>query len=153
MRGLYEQNAAYFDQQLLAFLQGLEQRGVMDNSMIVISADHGEELFELGGVYHGWQINPWVMHVPLFIHYPLSAPAAPGAGIRSRPVNLIDLAPTICQAMGAEIVRNSPWQGVSLLQHEPAQSRSFLLLSWKNPVVGQLSFSPFRMVVLDLNSG
>jgi len=153
MRGLYEQNVAYFDAQLLAFLRGLEQRGLMANSTIVVTADHGEELFELGGVYHGWQINPWVMHVPLFIHYPACAPAAPPPAILSRPVNLIDLAPTICQTMGAKIARNSSWQGLSLLDPEPAEARSFLLLSWKNPLVGQISFSPLRMQVLDLNSG
>ena len=152
MRGLYEQNVAYFDAKLLAFLQGLQERGLLKDSMIVICADHGEELFDLGGVYHGWQINPWVMHVPLFIHYPNCVPAPP-AQVLTRPVNLIDLAPTICQTMGVEIERKSNWQGLSLLEPEPAEPRSFLLLSWKNPLVGQMSFSPCRMLVLDLNSG
>lgn len=153
MRALYEQNAAYFDQQLLAFLKGLERRGELENSTIVVTADHGEELFEMGGVYHGWQINPWVMHVPLFVHYPAGSTPAPQPGANPRPVNLIDLAPTLCQTMGLDIVRDSEWQGVSLLQPEPSTPRSFLLLSWKNRLVGKLTFRPARMLVLDLNSG
>lgn len=153
MRALYEQNVAYFDEQLLRFLKGLQARGLLDNSMVVVCADHGEEMFEQGGVYHGWQINPWVMHVPLLVHYPLCLSAAPGPGVVNRPANLIDLAPTICEAMGVEIVRHSSWQGVSLLAPEPAEPRSFLLLSWKNPLVGRMSFNPTRMLVLDLNSG
>jgi Sulfatase len=146
--------AGYSGESWSPFLRGLKQRGLMDNSLIVICADHGEELYDMGGVYHGWQINPWVMHVPLFIHYPVCVPAtAPPPNVLSRPVNLIDLAPTICQTMGVEIVHNSRMQGLSLLEPEPAEPRSFLLLSWKNPVVGEMSFSPCRMRVLDLDSG
>ena len=153
MRALYEQNVKYFDLQLLAFLKGLQQRGQLENSTIVVTADHGEELFEMGGVYHGWQINPWVMHVPLFVHYSSLTGSPPRPGTNPRPVNLIDLAPTLCESMGMTIVRESPWQGINLLQPEPSNPRSFLLLSWKNRLVGQLTFAPTRMLVLDLNSG
>jgi hypothetical protein len=154
MRALYEQNAAYFDQKLKAFLEALEQRKVLSKAVVLITGDHGEEVFDLGGLYHGWQINPWVMRVPLFIHYPTGTHAALPAGtISLRPVNLIDIAPTLCQVMGVSILRNSEWQGVNLLEPEPSTSRSFLLLSWETPLVGRVSFSPLRMLVMNLESG
>lgn len=154
MRALYEQNAAYFDLHLEGFLQGLEQRGILRDSLVVITGDHGEEVFDLGGLYHGWQINPWVMQVPLYVHYPEGTRDAPSPGtVSGRPVNLIDLAPTICQAMGVRVVRNSSCQGISLLSSEPSEPRSFLLLSWETPLVGRISFSPLRMLVLNFESG
>jgi hypothetical protein len=41
IQSLYEHNAAYLDKHLLRFLEGLTQRGLLDDSLIVITADHG----------------------------------------------------------------------------------------------------------------
>lgn len=154
MQALYEHNARYFDQQLLTFLKGLKERGLLEQSLVIVTADHGEEFFDLGGLYHGWHINPTVMHVPLFVHYPLDQTNAPAPGtVSQRVVNLIDLAPTICNVMGLSIRRESSLQGISLLSANEASNRTFLLLNWCSPIVGDLSFSPPRMRVLDCASG
>jgi hypothetical protein len=154
LRALYEHNAHYFDQQLLMFLKGLEERGLLEASLVIVTADHGEEFFDLGGLYHGWHINPPVMHVPLFVHYPHDQTNAPMPGtISQRVVNLIDLAPTICEAMGASICRESPLQGVSLLSANGPSNRTFPLLNWCSPIAGELGFSPARMRVLNCESG
>jgi hypothetical protein len=154
LQALYEQNARYFDQQLLSFLKELAERGLLEQSLVIVTADHGEEFFDFGGLYHGWHLNPPVMHVPLFVHYPHSETKAPAPGTLShRPVNLIDLAPTICETMGVSIRRESPLQGVSLLSAEVPSNRTFPLFNWCSPVVGDLSFSPPRMRVLDCESG
>jgi hypothetical protein len=154
LRALYEQNARYFDQQLLTFLKGLAERGLLEQSLVIVTADHGEEFFDLGGLYHGWHINPTVMHVPLFVHYPLgqSNAPAPNTSLR-RPVNLIDLAPTICETMGISIRPDSSLQGVSLLSANEPSDRTFPLLNWCSPIVGDLNFSPPRMRVLNCESG
>jgi hypothetical protein len=154
LQGLYEHNARYFDQQLLSFLKGLADRGLLEQSLVILTADHGEEFFDFGGLYHGWHLNPPVMHVPLFVHFPLPQTNAPAPGTLSqRPVNLIDLAPTICETMGVSIRRESSLQGISLLSAEVPSNRSFPLFNWCSPIVGDLSFSPPRMRVLDCESG
>jgi hypothetical protein len=154
MRALYEHNTEYLDLHLRAFLEKLEQRGILEHALVVLTSDHGEEVFDLGGLYHGWQINPWVMHVPLFIHFPQGQAGAPPRGtVSQRPVNLVDIAPTICQIMGTPITRESPWQGISLLEPEPPEPRTFPMLSWKTRLLGRVTFSPARLSVLDLNSG
>jgi hypothetical protein len=127
---------------------------LLEQSLIIVTADHGEEFFDLGGLYHGWHINPPVMHVPLFVHYPPEQTNAPPPGRTSeRVVNLIDLAPTICGVMGISIRRESPLQGVNLLSFDELANRTFLLLNWCSPIVGDLSFAPLRMRVLDCESG
>jgi hypothetical protein len=89
----------------------------------------------------------------LFVHFPLPYTNAPAPGTLSqRPVNLIDLAPTVCESMGVSIRRESSLQGVSLLSME-VTNRSFPLFNWCSPIVGDLSFSPPRMRVLDSESG
>src|SRR5262249_44869291 len=153
LRALYEHNAHYFDQQLLTFLKGLADRGLLEQSLVIVTADHGEEFFDLGGLYHGWHINPPVMHVPLFVHFPFAHTNAPAPGtLAQRAVNLTDLAPTICDTMGVSIRHESSLQGISLLSEEPS-NRTFSLLNWCSPIVGDLSFSPPRMRVLDCASG
>jgi hypothetical protein len=154
MRALYVHNARYMDLHLLEFLERLEQRELLDNTMVVVTSDHGEELGDFGGLYHGWQLNPYIMHVPLMIHYPRNQQVAPRPGtVSDRPVNLVDLAPTVCQVMGAPIQRASRWQGLSLLEPEPTEARSFPMLSWQTPLVGRVTFNPSRMVVLNPQTG
>jgi hypothetical protein len=154
MRALYDHNARFFDQQLLLFLEGLEERGLLKQSLVIVTADHGEEFLDLGGLYHGWHINPAVMHVPLFVHFPAMQTNAPPPGTLSRRVvNLIDLAPTICESMGVSIRRESTLQGLSLLSPNELPNRAILLLNWCSPIVGELSFSPAQMRVLNCESG
>jgi hypothetical protein len=154
MRELYDHNARFFDQQLLLFLKGLEERGLLKQSLVIVTADHGEEFLDLGGLYHGWHINPTVMHVPLFVHFPATQTNAPPPGTLSpRVVNLIDLAPTICETMAVSIRRESSLQGLSLLSPNEPPNRAILLLNWCSPIVGELSFSPAQMRVLNCESG
>jgi len=80
MLALYENNVAYVDAHLRLFIEALEKRGKLHESLFLVAADHGEEFFEYGRVFHGWEINPAVMRVPLYVHYPAGiAPQEQGA--------------------------------------------------------------------------
>jgi hypothetical protein len=153
MKTLYEHNAAHLDRHLQRWLEGLDARGLLDDALVVITSDHGEEVFDYGGLYHGWQINPAIAAVPLLVHYPAGYHGAPAPGQSlERAVNLIDVAPTICEVMGASLRRESTLQGVSLLAPAPAR-RSFPLLSWKTRALGRVETSPPRLLALDAESG
>ena len=155
MLALYENNVAYVDAHLRLFIEALEKRGKLHESLFLVAADHGEEFFEYGRVFHGWEINPAVMRVPLYVHYPAGiAPQEQGA-VSDLFVNLIDVAPTLTEVMGVPISRTSEVQGISLLaQHrDPPQGRYFPLFSWMSPLIGEVRSRPLSMRVLDAQTG
>jgi len=93
----YDAAIAYLDAELGRFLTGLANLGVLENSLVVITSDHGELFGRSGAVGHdGVGILPGVFHVPLLIRYPGSHTAADD----HRSVSAIDLYPTILDVCG-----------------------------------------------------
>lgn len=99
-RRLYDGEISYLDQQLGVLIDGLRQRGLYDSTLIVLTADHGEEFQEHGGWWHGTTLYDEQTHVPLVIKPPLG-------GARGRVVDemamSLDIAPTILTAAGARV--------------------------------------------------
>jgi arylsulfatase A-like enzyme len=91
----YDEEVAFVDAQLGLLLEGLEQRGLLREGLVVLTADHGEELFEHGSFEHGHSVWQELLHVPL---------AFWGGAVRPGrdpvPVSLVDLAPTLLDAVG-----------------------------------------------------
>lgn len=92
----YEGEIAHLDRQLDRFLAALEEEGLLENSVVVVTADHGEAFLEHGLVEHGllYEEN---LHVPLFIRGPGRVPQ--GVAVRTR-VDLIDVLPTLLELLG-----------------------------------------------------
>lgn len=80
------------------------------NTMLVFTADHGEELWEHGSVGHAKTVYGEVARVPLLIFLPGLKPARIDA-----PVETIDIEPTLATALGLPIL--PVWQGSSLLKN------------------------------------
>jgi len=93
---LYDEGIRYADEALGGFLAYLDQRlGILDETLVVILSDHGEEFGEHGSFLH-WQIyHRPNLHVPLLIRLP----GAPGARIAT-PVETIDVTPTVLELLG-----------------------------------------------------
>jgi arylsulfatase A-like enzyme len=109
VRALYDSNVSYQDDVLGQLVEKLNTWGIYDQTMIVITADHGDELWEDGRVGHGGSERETLLHVPLVVHYPPQFPA----GKIVEGVEAIDIVPTLADALG---VANDPeWQGASLL--------------------------------------
>src|SRR5258705_3933397 len=73
----YAGEIAFADEQVGRLLRFLKDKGVYQNTVIVLSGDHGESLGEHGEKTHGFFIYNATMHVPLIIHLPgKSAPVA-----------------------------------------------------------------------------
>ncbi len=88
-----------------ALLAALEQRGVLDHTVVVVTADHGEEFFDHGGWGHGHSLFTELVHVPLI----LSAPSLLPAGRRvSTQVRSIDLVPTLLELLALELPATAP---------------------------------------------
>lgn len=68
---LYHGEISYQDAYLRGFLAKVEELGLFEDTMIVITNDHGEELEDNGGLGHGWRLY----EDPLMVYYPPLFPA------------------------------------------------------------------------------
>src|SRR6266446_1035852 len=110
----YDGEIAFADEQVGRLLRFLKDNGLYQNTVIVLSGDHGESLGEHGEKTHGFFIYNVTMHVPLIIRLPENRlPENAAARAVADPVSLVDLMPTILRTVGLEIP--SQVQGRSLL--------------------------------------
>lgn len=89
----YDTAVRYSMDELGRFLDELRARNLYDNSLIVVTADHGEELFDHGGFSHGYSLYNEVLHVPLYVKLPGQTT---GRRVDTR-VSTVDLAPTLME--------------------------------------------------------
>jgi arylsulfatase A-like enzyme len=110
----YDGEIAAVDAILGQFLDALRRDALYDAALIIVLSDHGEGLGDHGEDEHGVLLYREALHVPLFVKLPRNA----RAGTReSRPVQLIDVLPTILSATGVEPPTNA--HGVTLLDPAP----------------------------------
>ena len=104
----YDNAIGYLDSELGKLLAQLEQRGVLERTIVIITSDHGEEFFEHGLWDHGNSLYHPSVHVPLLVIAPGLAPA--GVTV-SQPVSIRSLPATV-----ADLLRwsESPFPGASL---------------------------------------
>ena len=100
----------WVDSCLGQFFDYLKQRGMYDNSIIIVTSDHGDATGEFGRMSHSNAIWPEVMKVPLIIHLPPS--------LRQRVVyddtrlaTLTDVTPTLLYLLGHRPIRTNPLYG------------------------------------------
>ncbi len=98
IRAAYDEEISFVDREIERFLSGLEARGIEDETIVILTSDHGEEMFEHGGFEHGHSLYNEVLRVPLIVWDPNALP-----GRRLEPVSLVDIAPMILDAVGVEI--------------------------------------------------
>jgi arylsulfatase A-like enzyme/Flp pilus assembly protein TadD len=105
----YDGEIAFADEQIGQFLATLKKRGTYDDTLIVVTADHGEGLMEHSEPSHSLLVFDSTMHVPLIVKLPGEKSGRRVDGLAS----LVDVAPTILAALGVAIPRDV--QGQSLL--------------------------------------
>ena len=93
----YDTAVRYATDQLGAFLEELAARGLFDDALIVVTADHGDEFFEHGGFSHGYTLHEEVVRIPLLVKLPGQRT---GRRVAQR-VALMDVLPTVAEAVGA----------------------------------------------------
>lgn len=87
---LYDEEIAFFDEQFKALLERLRTSGLLDESIVIFAADHGEEFLEHGHIKHCRALFDNSIRVPLFLHIPGIDPK-----VVTKPVQNLDLVPTI----------------------------------------------------------
>jgi arylsulfatase len=110
----YDAEIAHTDEQIGRLLTGLEDRELLGNTVIVFTADHGEEFGEHGGHLH-YTLHDEVVRVPLVIQAPSLEP-----GVRSEVSEQIDLLPTILALLGIEPEESYPGRNLLVGAGEPS---------------------------------
>ncbi len=87
----YDGAIAFADEQLGRLVEALRRSGQLDRTLLVVTADHGEEFYEHHNWRHGNQLYNEVVHVPLLFRFPGHVPAAR----RSDLAMLVDVFPTL----------------------------------------------------------
>jgi arylsulfatase A-like enzyme len=123
LAALYDQGIRYTDHWIGELADGLEARGLAGNTLLVVTADHGEELGDHGGLEHTRTFYEEVMRIPLIV----DAPGLPSGQVVTTQVGLVDLFPTVLDVMG--VFYDGPVQGISLrpaLEGRPLPERDMV---------------------------
>ncbi len=104
----YDAALRYTDERLGELLAHLAELGLSEETLIVVTSDHGEEFFEHGHLQHGRTLYEELLAIPLVFHGPGVPPR-----VLERPAMLIDVAPTILARLG--LARDARAQGLDLL--------------------------------------
>ncbi len=95
---LYDGDILHLDSFIKKFMEELNSLGLLNDTLIVITADHGEQFREHGGVFHGSSLYNEEMHLPLLILYPGCSPK-----IIDKTAGHTDLLPTIATMLGIRL--------------------------------------------------
>lgn len=93
---LYDGTIAYTDRQLGRLLRGLARRGRLDRTLVIVTADHGEELWDHKQFFHGQSLFDELLHVPMLVRFP---DVGHGRVVDSV-VSTVDVLPSVAAVMG-----------------------------------------------------
>ena len=128
---LYDGEIFYADGVLARLLAALERQGLRDNTIIVVTSDHGEEFMDHGQVQHN-NVYDEVLRVPMIVHHP-----AMSDGIRyDAPASNVDLYPTLADWFGFDDDKRT--DGISHFRRQP-EGRAVIGMAMTNQVDRQVS--------------
>ncbi len=101
LQSLYDAEIRYIDSNIEKIKKSLQQNGLDKNTVLIITADHGEEFWDHNNYEHGHTLYNELIHVPLIISGPHVKPLSV-----ERNVSLVDLLPTLMDLVGADSVKH-----------------------------------------------
>lgn len=119
LRALYDAEIRYVDHRLGQFISMLRDLKILDDTLLIITSDHGENLGEHGLMDHQYSLHDTLIHIPLIVRFP---EAFAGGSRIDAPVQTTDFLPTVSELLDAE---------PDALPSEQRQGESFLNLSTK----------------------
>ncbi len=148
----YDSEILHVDRELTRLLSELEKRFTRP-FVLAISADHGEEFREHGGVYHGSTLFDEQVRVPLIVRGPKLSPA-----VIEAPVEVIDIAPTLLGLVGVTPPRSMRGRDLRALGEKRARDErpvfsavltKRMALRWPRKLIADLRFNLFELYDLE----
>ena len=125
LRNSYWNSVRYADRITGQMLDSLAAHGELDNTLVIVTGDHGEEFFENGFYGHTSNFTPEQAQVAFL----LGGPGVP-PGVETRPTTHVDVPPTLLELMGADPAQRAAWcQGENLLA--PPAARDRVVAGWQ----------------------
>jgi hypothetical protein len=135
-RRAYDEYIASLDNEFGRLLDFLENKGVLANSYVIVTADHGE-LFERGERGH---VSPLLYEAGIRVPLMISSPGQKSRQDVNSPTNSVDLAPTLAHLTGNPIPDWREGELLPLMGGMEMPDRSiFTLYALKNPAISKLS--------------
>ncbi|TDI93314.1 MAG: DUF229 domain-containing protein [Caldithrix sp.] len=104
LQDAYDNCIAYLDEEIGKLLESLQVRGVLENTVVIITSDHGEHFGEHDLMLHGNSLYRPLLDVPLLISFP----AGPAGKSVPETVSLRDLPATVVDLLGLESKKSFP---------------------------------------------
>ncbi len=140
---LYDEEIAYLDCRIGQLLKWLNSQKLLEDTLLIITADHGEHLGEKGLYSHVASLYEPIVHIPLIMRYPELIEAS---SLNDALVQLIDIVPTILQVAGLEI-ESFRFSGVPLLPLQQKQEyHDYIIAEWEGRIP---NFVKARLAKLD----
>lgn len=139
------------------FIAYLKTSGLYEQSVVILTSDHGDSLGEGGRWGHGFTVFPEVMRIPLIVHLPPALRAAFGADL-TQVSFATDVTPTLYALLGEEPRELGPQFGSPLVAPPGAdrsarKRESFLIASSYGPTWGLIENNGRSMYIADATYG
>jgi arylsulfatase A-like enzyme len=105
----YDEEIRFLDRHVAQVVEAFEAQGMLDDTLIAVTSDHGEEFMDHGLLKHGFQLYDELVHVPLVLHWPKGLEP----GRRDTLASGVDLPTTLLSAAGIDVP--AQFQGFDLL--------------------------------------
>ncbi|MFC7142146.1 sulfatase [Halosimplex aquaticum] len=130
LRDLYRGEITYFDEQLAALKDALVAAGEWEDTILVVTADHGENIGDHGLMDHQYCLYDTLVHVPLVV----TGGAFTGRSDLDDLVSLMDLPPTLLDAAGIDApAAREGFHGSSFHPDADAPAREFVVSEYMAP--------------------
>ena len=148
----YASRVNALDKCFAAFIDFLKSNGLYENSVVILTSDHGDSLGEHGLWGHAYNVVPEVVRVPLIIHLPGSMQSL--SIDQSAPAFLTDITPSLYYLLGHKPVEQNEIFGRPLFTATPDEVQqylrsSYLVASSYGPVYGLLESGGHSLYVAD----
>ncbi len=148
LTALYDSEIHYVDRHVGEVLRAIPP-AVLADTLVVLTADHGEELLDHGGWKHGQTLYEEMLHVPFLARWDGRIPA----GTRlAGTIRLIDLFPTLVEAAGGTPAAGLAGESVlpELLGEKPVPRRpAFAQHMTYGPLRGSVTYGPMKLILFN----
>lgn len=132
LKALYDAEISYVDQKIGELFEFMKREGIYDDTMIILTADHGEHFGEHNLYSHVASLYEPILHIPLMIKYP----GRSNNGKRmSGLVQLVDVFPTVIDVLGLDQQLSKEGQGLSLTRAGSSDLfHEFIIAEWEGRI-------------------
>ena len=126
VKNTYRNSVHHADKTTARFLRALEDAGEADDTIVIVTGDHGEEFFECGFWGHTSSFSPEQVRVPFLISGPGIDP-----GVESRPTSHLDISSSLLELLGVDPALRSEYSlGEDLFN--PREERDRVVAGWSD---------------------